>query len=903
MFGCQRLPRLAMVALALTVFAWFASTVGRAAEAGSAPATPKPAPAAAPARAPAAPKPNRARLGRNVVPISEAIRLWVDPAQESYRGSVKIEIRVALPCDTFQLHARGLKIEHLGLASEGKPLPATFTRAPLERLTVRPGSTLAPGDYLLTIDYSTDFDVKASSLYHVRQGDDWYAFTDFETANARQAFPCWDEPEFKIPWQVTLRVPAQDTVLSNTPVERIETQGDYKTVMFEHTPPLPSYLVAFMVGPFDVVPVYGTSIPTRIVAVKGQGGLTGEAVREVPHILAALERYFGRPYPYKKLDFIAVPEYLWGAMENPGAITFLDNWLLLDPKATTNEQRRTLSGTIAHELAHMWFGDLVTMKWWDDLWLNESFASWMGDKITDEVYPELNIPMDQLRGRQRAFNLDDHISTHAMRQRVDENVNLEQLADQLAYSKGEAVLGMFEQWIGPEVFRTGVLAYIEAHAWGNAEGADLWNELSKASGRDVAGAMTTFLDQPGVPLVSASLLPGGQVRLRQQRYAIAGESVPPGARWRIPVVLRYSDGRSVHTDRVLLSDTAATVKLATGAIPAWLHPNADEIGYYHWRLDPEALSALSGAAESRLSARERAGYVSNLHALLLADQLHGDDYLNGIAAFASDTSADVLTAVLAGVDEVRLTFVTDRLEEPFARYLQSTLRPALERLGTTPRPGESVDVSNVRARLIETLGREGRDAALQTWGLVTAKEFLSDAGSADPTLVDAALALSAMSNDSTLYHEYRHRFETAQLPEDRVHFLRALGRFTDPALVDRNFDYALNGPLRPQEMYYLFVGLETEALRDRSWAWAQRNYVRLADKLPEIYRSAIVRFAEGCSREKLEAAREFFGEPEHSPLGTDREMARLSSGVMSCVSLRDREGANVARVLEAARAK
>jgi alanyl aminopeptidase len=290
----------------------------------------------------------------------------------------------------------------------------------------------------------------------------------------------------------------------------------------------------------------------------------------VPSILTSLESYFGRPYPYKKLDFIAVPEYLWGAMENPGAITFLDNWILIDPASTTDEQRRLLAGTIAHELSHMWFGDLVTMQWWDDLWLNESFASWMGDKITQQVYPEFNMPLEQLDGAFRAYREDDLASTHAMRQHVDENINLDQMADALAYDKGEAVLGMFEQWIGPDAFRKGVLAYLEAHAWGNAEGSDLWNELSKASGQDVAGAMETFLDQPGVPIVRAKALPGGAVELSQERYLVAGAIASHPSKWKIPVVLRFSDGKEVHTQRLLLSEATQRVQLVPPVSPARL---------------------------------------------------------------------------------------------------------------------------------------------------------------------------------------------------------------------------------------------------------------------------------------------------------------------------------------------
>jgi alanyl aminopeptidase len=855
---------------------------------------------AAPAATSLAPQLNRARLPRTVYPTAESVDLSLDPSQPGYGGSVTISIRVTSRCDSFQFNARSLEITRLALSNAAGEIAVTHSLAPRERITVHAGGSLEPGPYRLEIEFKQEFGSRGTTLYHVHNGGEWYSFTDFESANARQAFPCWDEPEFKIPWQVKLTVPAADLVLSNTPIEGSVTQHDRKTVSFEQTPPLPSYLVAFMCGPFDEVPVPGTSIPTRIITLKGQAPMAAEAAHEVPSILTSLESYFGRPYPYKKLDFIAVPEYLWGAMENPGAITFLDNWILIDPASTTDEQRRLLAGTIAHELSHMWFGDLVTMQWWDDLWLNESFASWMGDKITQQVYPEFNMPLEQLDGAFRAYREDDLASTHAMRQHVDENINLDQMADALAYDKGEAVLGMFEQWIGPDAFRKGVLAYLEAHAWGNAEGSDLWNELSKASGQDVAGAMETFLDQPGVPIVRAKALPGGAVELSQERYLVAGAIASHPSKWKIPVVLRFSDGKEVHTQRLLLSEATQRVQLVPPVSPAWLHPNADERGYYHWQVASDQLAAL---AHAPLNERERVGYVRNLQILLSGGMLHGDEYLHGLEQFANDPSPRVGAAVLDGLEFVKFSFVTRELRPAYARFVARVLRPLLERLGDTPTKGEGLDVSSLRARVMEILGWDGGDAAVRSAALTRARAYLNAPGSLDPTLISATLRLSALSNDTTLYATYRQRFETATDPETRSRFLGSLGWFHEPSLLDRTFDYALHGPIRPQELRVLFFGLDTEELRERSWDWFRQHYSEVAERLPEVFRSALVRFANGCSNERLEAARVFFSDPAHAPLGTDRELSELTGRVTSCVGLREREGAAVAHALAASGAR
>src|SRR5439155_17675029 len=344
----------------------------------------------------------------------------------------------------------------------------------------------------------------------------------FEATEARCAFPCWDEPEFKIPFQVTLVVPEAHLAIGNTPVETDTVADGQRTVVFERTPPLPAYLLAIATGPLETVPIEGMRVPGRIVTIKGASGVAREAARVTPPLVAALEKYFGLPYPYRKLDLLAVPEFWPGAMENAGAIAFADRILLIDPRAASAGQKRTLVAVDAHELAHMWFGDLVTMKWWDDLWLNESFASWMGDKITQEVAPEYEMPLAEVEETQRAMLRDAQRSTRPIRAPIDVFDNIDEAFDELTYDKGQAVLTMFEAWLGPETFRKGVVAYLKAHAWGSATASDLWASLSKTAGRDVAGPMSTFLDQPGVPLVKVDLLPGGKVRLSQERFLNEG---------------------------------------------------------------------------------------------------------------------------------------------------------------------------------------------------------------------------------------------------------------------------------------------------------------------------------------------------------------------------------------------
>jgi len=840
---------------------------------------------------------NPARLDNTVAPTAESVSLTLAPAEAEFSGTVHIDLKAAASVDSFQLNTRKLTLKSATLMRAGKAVPLTWHDAAMERTTFRSAKPLPPGAYTLDIAFSGPFDTKATGLYHLKAHDDWYAFTQFEADDARQAFPCWDEPEFKIPWSLKIEAPAGLVVLGNTPVEKKTEASGRQTVTFQRTPPMPSYLVAFAVGPFEFVDIPGTSVPARVVTPKGQTALAGEAVKMTGPLLTALEAYFKRPYPFPKLDLIAVPEYNYGAMENPGLITFNDRGILLEPNATTDEQRARLAGTITHELAHMWFGDLVTMTWWDDLWLNESFAEWMGNKITDQVYPQYRLPIQEVQDTRRAYGKDDHASTHAMRQRVDETVNLDQMADALAYQKGQAVLGMVETWTGPEVFRQGVIDYLKAHEWKNATASDLWAALSKAAGSDVASAMESYLDQPGVPVVAVELLPNRQIKLTQSRYLPYGESVDTKQLWKIPVVLRMSDGKQTYTQRVMLTEETQTVAVTPAVDIAWIHPNADERGYYHWTVSPDMMNKLSKDARASLSDRERMGVVYNLGNLLQAGLLHGDDYLAALSSFGGDATPEVVEATLDALRGVKFAFVTRENRNGYAAYVRRSFQPALDRIGLTPKPGDAPNVEELRPRLMTVLGIDGQDPALVKTGQDLTKSYLADPKSVDPSLVSAALRLAASQGDAALYDEYQKRFENAQTPVVRQRFLSALGGFRDSILVDRSLKYALEGPLKPQELLGIFRGADNMEMVDRLWPWYRDNYDAIMAKIPAAYRFYSIYLTTGCTQQRIDAVKEFFTKPEHAPTGMQQELGSLVSQMSTCVSLKDREGARVAKYL------
>ncbi|HEX8152506.1 MAG TPA: M1 family metallopeptidase, partial [Thermoanaerobaculia bacterium] len=491
------------------------------------------------------------RLGRDVVPVSQSITLKLDPRLDTYSGTTVVELDVKKAVPTFNLHSEEINIEKIAIDG----VAATTAPGPEQTLVVTPGAPLKVGRAKLTIDFSNEYDRRAVGLYKmVRKDGEPYLFTQFQAVDARKAFPCWDEPIFKIPYQFTTAVPAQYQIVSNTPVEK-ETQADgWKTVQFKRTPPMPSYLLALAAGSLEFTNVPGTSIPTRIITTKGSSHLTGTAVEQTAPVLAALEKYFGTKYPYDKLDLIAVPEYWFGAMENPGLITYTETAILIDPKTGTPTQKRTNARYNSHEIAHMWFGDLVTMAWWDDLWLNESFADWLGDKIVNQVYPHYGLETQELGQVQGIMNTDASVLANPIRKRdVYPEAAMREVG--LAYNKGKAVISMFEKWVGPEEFRKGVQRHMAKHAWGNATATDFYESISKS----IVKPMATFIDQPGVPLISAELTGANEVKLTQSRYLRYG-SKAEAETWIVPVALRYSDGKQTRTKTVLLDAPTKTFK-------------------------------------------------------------------------------------------------------------------------------------------------------------------------------------------------------------------------------------------------------------------------------------------------------------------------------------------------------
>lgn len=839
---------------------------------------------------------DESRLGDDVVPTYQVIDLELDPSRADYTGRVRATIKVRKPVTTFRMHSEEIDIDRITLAGpKGTIIPLVYRNLPRALLSMTTEKPLPVGTYTLTIDFSNEFDKRAVGLYRTTREGRGYIFTQFESVDARKAFPCWDEPGFKIPFQLIATVPPDVDVVFNTPIESQTVSKSGKRIVFRRSKPLPAYLLAIAAGVFEYVPIPGMSTPGRVVTVKGQSHLARIAVQSTPRILSAMETWFGQKYPFEKLDLIAVPEFWPGAMENPGAITFADSVLLLDSQAATTSQRRTLAKIMAHELAHMWFGDMVTMKWWDDLWLNESFADWMGDKIAGQVFPKFRIDLSEMQSIQGIMEEDARPLTDPIRnpRLVPENV-LNSVG--LAYNKGKAVLSMFERWIGEESFRRGVQEYLKAHAWGTATSADLWRALSRTSRMDLAPAMGSFLEQSGFPLIEVAVLENGSVRLTQKRFVNYGVTRTTNL-WHVPVSLKYSDGQEVRTKTILLNTASKMVKLGETK-PAWVNPNADAVGYYRWALPSRSMADLA-RNRMRMNIRERIAFPGNLSALLDAGVVSGEDFLRLLSFFSNDTDPQVIGAVISALGKVQLAFVTEEGSESFAAYVRKTLGPAAKRFGVEKRPNEDPTVTLFRPTLITWLADVGRDPHVIRFAMEKAQAYLKDPASVDPQIATTVLKIASHGGDRALFDEYRKRFESARTPGERSRYLAALSGFHDPKLREEALRYAISGPLRPNEIFAIPLGIgASQAGRDLRFRWFTQNYPAISSRIPPLFVSNLPFMAAGCEADRIAAAKTFFGESRHRVEGTLKELAKVEEQVNDCVKLRSREQEKVARYLK-----
>jgi len=842
------------------------------------------------------------RLGRTVLPLSQDIALDIDAARDGYTGKVAIELDVRMYTDTIRFHAGEMDLESVVLDGPDNSIPLDCAIGNKGLVTARAPALLKPGRYILKIEFAKEFNRKGVAIYKTEYAGAAYVFTQFEPEFAREAFPCWDDPGFKIKWRMTLKVPKDHLAVSNTPPQRVTMSPGSKTVRFMRTRPMPSYLLAVAAGPMETVSVEGMSVPGRIITARGQKHLAEMARRISPPLLKTLEDYFECPYPYGKLDQIAVPEFNFGAMENAGAITYRDSILLKDPGTASASQRSRQARIVAHEMAHMWFGNLVTPKWWDDLWLNESFASWMALKVVRKVHPEFDLANSDIGSRERAMGADSVASTRPIRREVRASENMSKLFNAIAYSKGMAILTMVEDWLGEESFRKGMVHYMNQHRWGNADAFDLAADLARVDDSDINAIMKDFITLPGVPLVKVEFVDEGTVRLTQSRYRLCGETGETGRPWNIPVILRYSDGQKEYTQRVLMTGSVEVVKLKSAIlrkVDGWLYPNADEKGYYRWALEGGELARLSQIVRAKFDTRRKLGFLGNVSALFYAGDIPAGEFLTIVGAFNLDPAPEVVARVVELLNQMHVDFITDDLGDNYAAYLRAVLGESLRKIGLARGKAESVHTASLRAGLISLLGEKGGDADIMKLARAQAANYVKDPRSVDPSLAMSFLKLAAITGDAKLFDKFARKFETAKDPTERTHYIEALSNFRYPQLMDKALDYAMNGPVKPNRVYKIVFGQAwDETTRRKLFGWVVANYDAIRKRVPSQAMPYYPWIADGRSLKLLEEARRFFLDDKRRAGGMKDEVRNVTDSVNLRMRLNARQRDNIIRFLD-----
>ncbi len=792
------------------------------------------------------------RLPEHPRPERYDLSLWVDPAKPGYRGEVEIELAIATGTRTIELHAVDLELGACSASDAQGDLKVAKIRPSPERETVtlvldRP---LEGTRARLKIAFAAQLRADLRGLYLARSGKRRYAATQLEAADARRFFPCFDEPDKKARFRVRVTTPARNQAVSNGAIVKTEKRGAQKTVHFAETPKLSTYLVALVVGELEASKaVHVGPTPIRVWCVPGKKALAGFALEVASEALKRLEVYFGLPYPYGKLDLLAVPDFEFGAMENAGAVTFRETLLLVDPKTVTLAEKKRVAEVITHELAHMWYGDLVTMAWWDDLWLNEAFATWMAFKIVDGWKPEWKMWLDFESHRAPAFALDALESTHPIYGPVASASEATENFDVITYEKGASVVRMLESWLGANVFRSGVRRYIRKHREGNARAADLWRALEHAAKRAVEPIVSPWVERPGFPLIAAQRVDSeGQAYLlvEQERF-FASPSLGAEARAEtrpIPLVLRVRPQRGRdRIVRALVEKKRERIPLGPSADVRWVYANADEASFVRALHDGAILRAL-GDELGRLAPAERMGLLGHQWAGVRADRAPLADWLDLVTRLGDEPEPDVLAAAhgpLAWIVDQAVPALPAEHASRFRANIAAVFSPAFAKLGWTAAKGESDEKRQRRAALISMLGNLADAPDVLAGVEAQIGPYLKDRRTLEPNLAGPVVDLAARSGDASRFDAYLRTMEAARTPQERTRFEMALGAFREPPLVERALTLSLSNKVPTQDVVPLLCRmLANPAARERTWEFIRERWTVLSPRVSPGLASRLV---------------------------------------------------------------
>ena len=770
------------------------------------------------------------RLPQVATPENYKLSFTPDLEKATFEGDETISVKILNPTSEITLNAVDIDFHNVSVTSGGSTQKAMVTpEKDKEMVVLAVAKPLAAGLATVHITYTGILNSEMRGLYLGKddQGRK-YAATQFEATDARRAYPSFDEPEYKATFDITAVADKGMVAISNYKIASdTPGPGDKHTVKFATTAKMSSYLAALVVGNFEYVEGSVDGIPIRVYSTPGKKEMGKFALDAAEHIVGYFDKYFGIKYPYGKLDLIGLPDFSAGAMENIGCITFREVILLIDEKQGSIGLKKTIASVTSHEIAHMWFGDLVTMKWWDDIWLNEGFATWMSSKPVQAWKPEWNFDLDDVSQDGGTLNLDSLANTRPIHQAAETPAQILELFDGIAYGKAAGVLRMLEAYLGEQSFRAGVNAYLREHQYSNSTADDFWGTLARVSKKPVDKIMPTFVKQAGVPIINVKAQCTGNstsVALSQRRYYYDRSKFETAndQQWQIPLCLKGSAGKGAEKCELL------TKKEDTFTLPGcstWVVANAGATGYYRIGYQPDAVRSLAKDAETKLSPAERIALQTDIWASVRVGREPVGDYLAFAQGLQSDRNRAVLQDVLAQLNYIGQYLVTDNDRDSYRAWLRQYLNPIMRDVGWEPKPGEKDEQKTLRSGLLNALGFDARDPEALAQARNIAEKALADPSAVDHDLAGTAFALAALDGDQAFYDRLKSGLKNPKSPEEYYLYLFTLPQFSDPKLLQQTLDLAVSPEVRSQDALGVITSvLANPAGEKLAWDFIQSRW-------------------------------------------------------------------------------
>ena len=826
-------------------------------------------------------------------PVRYHIDLTVIPDQDGFTGSSDITIHFAKSTPSLWLNADKLQVQQASLSVGSDTIAAKIAPTPQDYVRFDFDHPVGPGDAVLHLTYKGEMSRKDDAgIFQVKDGDQWYIYSQFENISARRAYPCFDEPGFKVPWQMILHVKKDHIALSNTPaVSESDEPNGMKAVKFAETKPLPSYLVAIAVGNFDLVDAGTTGqkhTRVRIVVPHGRAPEAKYAADTTPAIVNLLEKYFDIPYPYEKLDEVAIP--LAGfAMEHPGLVTYGSSIIIAKPEEETLGTKRLWVSVASHELAHQWFGDLVTTAWWDDTWLNEGFASWMANKISSEYQPAWQMGISELNSYQGAMENDALVSARKVRQPIESNDDIANAFDGITYNKGSALLNMFETYMGPDRFRKGVQSYLHTYSWKNATSAQF---LSAVAGNDpnFAAAFSSFLDQAGVPLVTATLncaAGAPKLALSQQRFLPLGSAGTGSELWKVPVCVRYPGASGEAHQCTLLDHKSGELTLDKAkSCPAWVDVNGDADGYYRVAYQGDMLPGLLKNDAGSLSAREKVSLIGDIAALTGNGMVPLGTALGFAPGLARDPNRSVISKTMRITTGLQDTLVEPALLPKYRQYLADVYGARARQLGWTARPVDSDDDRLLRPRLADVLANQAENPEAQAEARRLALAWFDDRKAVGSDMIGTVLSAAAIHGDRSLFDRMRAAARGEKDEQIQGALLFAMGFFRDPEIIKVAMPIVLTDEFDIRQSVNILFGVAQSAqTRDQAYAFIKENWDAIIAHMPTDSGAFFPYLAGGyCDEQHRQDVKAFFDGRSTKYSGGPRNLAQVLETIDLCIA-------------------